>query len=74
MAHREPGPAGLHQGRYTRHIKIHLIPALGQLRLLDLRAHHIEAMFTDIIAKNPARERAIGPTTTHGSTQPSTAP
>jgi integrase len=35
------------------------------VRLLDLRAHHIEAMFTAIVAWNGQRERPIGPTTLH---------
>jgi integrase len=48
---------------YARHIRLHLTPVLGHLRLLDLRAHHIEAMFTAISAANDHRERPIGPTT-----------
>jgi integrase len=51
------------EAEYARHINTRLIPALGHLRLLDLRAHHIETMFAEITAKNPTRERPIGPTT-----------
>ena len=51
------------RAEYARHVDAHFIPALGHMRLLDLRAHHIEAMFTSIAAQNPARERPIGPTT-----------
>lgn len=51
------------RAEYARHIRNHLNPALGHLRLLDLRAHHIEAMFTSIITANGRRERPIGPTT-----------
>jgi hypothetical protein len=51
------------RAEYARHIHLHLRPHVGHLRLLDLRAHHIEGMFTGIIAANDHRERPIGPTT-----------
>jgi hypothetical protein len=48
---------------YQAHLDQHLIPELGHLRLLDLRAHHIEEMYRQITDANGGRERPIGPTT-----------
>ena len=48
---------------YTTHVQLYLSPHLGHLRLGDLRAHHVEAMFREILAGNHRRERPVGPTT-----------
>ena len=36
---------------------------LGHLRLLDLRSHHIEAMYRSIALANASRERPVGAAT-----------
>ncbi len=45
---------------YGAHIDQHLVPHLGHLRLVDLRAHHIERMYREISAANDKRVRPIG--------------
>lgn len=48
---------------YRRHISQLFIPEIGPLRLLDLRAQHIERVFARIAEGNRFRERPITPTT-----------
>ncbi len=48
---------------YLTHVRLYLVPHLGHLRLADLRAHHIEVMYREIVAANAKRERPVGPTT-----------
>lgn len=45
---------------YERHIRNIFVPELGQLRLLDLRAHHVEAVFRRLAEGNVRRERPMG--------------
>lgn len=37
---------------YESHIRLYLTPHLGHVRLVDLRHHHIEAMFNDLRARD----------------------
>src|SRR4051812_29536517 len=48
---------------YETHVRLLLEPALGHLKLLDLRSHHIEATYQALLAANRDRERPVGPTT-----------
>ncbi|MCW3845111.1 site-specific integrase [Micromonospora yasonensis] len=43
---------------YASHIRIHLVPHLGDIPLVKLRVEHIEAMFTAIADRNTAIEIA----------------
>ena len=48
---------------YEVHVVVHIVPAVGHLCLLDLRSHHIEAMYRSIALANASRERPVGPAT-----------
>lgn len=48
---------------YQSHIAKYLIPNLGHIKLVDLRAHHIEAMYRNIADRNQHRARPVGPAT-----------
>ncbi len=52
---------------YSDHINVHLKPHIGHVVLVDLRAHHIAAMYKRIVDVNPsrkaARRREVGPAT-----------
>jgi integrase len=48
---------------YGVHVVVHIVPVIGHLRLLDLRSHHIEAMYRAIALTNGNRERPVGPAT-----------
>ena len=48
---------------YGVHVVVHIVPAVGHLRLLDLRSHHIEAMYRSIALANASRERPVGAAT-----------
>jgi integrase len=37
---------------YESHVRVHLIPHLGDIPLDKLRAHHVKAMFTAVAARN----------------------
>lgn len=50
---------------YERHIRDIFIPELGHLRLLDLRPHHIDAIFHRLAEGNRYRERPVGAQTMH---------
>ncbi|MBO1765791.1 site-specific integrase [Allobranchiibius sp. GilTou38] len=50
------------RAEYTRHIQIIFIPRLGGLRLINLRAHHIEDLFRDL-ARTPPGHRPVRPQT-----------
>lgn len=50
---------------YERHLREIFVPELGHLRLLDLRAHHIEAVFRRLAEGNAHRERPMGAQTMH---------
>jgi len=47
---------------YKSHIDKYLVPAIGHLRLADLRAHHIERMLRQIREGNLHSSRAVGAT------------
>jgi integrase len=48
---------------YGVHVVVHIVPAVGHLRLLGLRSHHIEAMYRSIALANASRERPVGAAT-----------
>jgi integrase len=48
---------------YGVHVMVHIVPAIGHLRLLDLRSHHVEAMYRSIALANASRERPVGAAT-----------
>lgn len=39
---------------YESHLRLYLIPALGSVRLDDLRASHVDRLFTDLASRTPA--------------------
>lgn len=43
---------------YAGHVEQHLVPRLGHLKLRDLRAHHVEQAYRDILAQRA--ERPVG--------------
>jgi integrase len=50
---------------YGTHLRLYLLPHLGHLRVGDVRAHHIEEMYRQIVVENKARERPVGTATLH---------
>lgn len=50
------------RAEYARHLQIIFIPQLGRLRLIDLRAHHIEELFRQL-AQTPRGHRPVRPQT-----------
>lgn len=48
---------------YQSHIDKYLIPNLGHFKLADLRPHHVERMYRDIVKDNEGRSRPVGPAT-----------
>jgi len=44
---------------YETHVRLYLLPALGHLRLKELRAAHIAAMYRGIEDGNAGRERPV---------------
>jgi len=48
---------------YRGHLYCYLIPHLGHYRLSELRAHHVEQMYRQIVGDNPRRDRPVGAAT-----------
>jgi integrase len=48
---------------YEGHIRLHLVPHLGQIELEKLRRTHIQAAYDHIVATNADRKRETGPAT-----------
>jgi integrase len=48
---------------YEGHIRLHLMPHLGQVPLAKLRRAHVRAAYDAILAGNADRKRAVGPAT-----------
>ena len=48
---------------YEGHIRLHLLPRLGQIPLAKLRGTHIRAAYDQIVADNPERTRSVTPAT-----------
>jgi integrase len=48
---------------YESHVRLYLVPHLGQVLLADLRHEHIEAMYARIEGGNDARARPVSPAT-----------
>jgi hypothetical protein len=47
---------------YRTHVRKYLVPALGQLRLTDLRPHHIDELYSDLIS---GKYEGASPATVH---------
>jgi integrase len=50
--------------RYEQLIKIHVIPAIGKVKLASLRAEHLERLYTQLRTTNNTHTRSKGPTST----------
>jgi integrase len=50
---------------YDTHLRLYLLPHLGHLRVGDVRAHHIEEMYRQIVAASKGGERPVGTATLH---------
>lgn len=48
---------------YESHIRLHLVPHLGHIALLELSAEDIERMYREITIKSSERSRAVSPAT-----------
>ena len=58
--HRRAGLAEHTMRSYADHIRLYLIPHLGQIGLRDLREHHVEAMFAALHRRNAQITAARG--------------
>lgn len=45
---------------YTGVVDVHILPALGRIRLADLRAHHLDGLYTELLTR---KDRPLRPAT-----------